>query len=191
MKSLPTFFWGAFALLLSGISPARGADNLLKNGEFEKKGSPSVPMNWEAFSSGNNQWYGGFSKDDASKGGRSVVFSNHGSELKFQGLFQSVKVKGGEQYQCFAHVKNNPDNRLAGGSRGQLSIEWIDARGKEISRLWSRAWMSHSADKWTKMVMSEVAPEKAVKANVVITLFSEGEASGGYLIDDVVFSRVK
>src|SRR5262245_35589631 len=114
------------AVTLLASTAARGADNLLKNGDFEKKASPSVPLNWEAFSSDKNQWYGIFSKEDASKGGRSVAFCNQASDLKYQGLFQSVRVKGGEQYLFTAFVKNNPENPLTGGSRGQLSIEWVD-----------------------------------------------------------------
>jgi len=178
-------------LLFVGIQ-AWGEPILIKNGNFEKRKDSSLPQDWMLFSDNKNLSFGGMGKDDASKGNSCVVFSNSKKKTSFQGLFQTLKVKSGEQIEFNIYVKNNPENPLVGGSHGQLSIEWYDAQGKEISRSWSQSWGSNlSKDKWVEYSLTDLAPSKAVKANLAITLFPEGETTGGFLADDAAAKKIK
>jgi len=177
---------------LALVPAAVNADgNLVKNGNFEKRQGP-IPLHWMSFSDDQNRWHGSLSKEDASTGSSSVVFLNAEKPLKFQGLYQSVRVRPGQQFNFTVYVANDPDHPLSGGSRGQLSIEWYDAQDKEISRDWSQAWGMHSSkEKWVQFSMGGTAPPKAARGHFVITIFSEGETSGGFLVDDAVVTKVK
>lgn len=188
-----TFFALLGALVFCSTQEGRAADpNLLKNGNFEKHMSPNLPSAWQAFSSEKNHWYGTFSHEDASTGSSSVSFLNPDKKVDHQGLFQTVRVKAGQRFEFSVYVANNPDQPLGGLSHGQLSIEWVDAQGKELDRSWSQAWGSHaSMEKWVRYAMVGTAPAKAVQGNFVITLFSEGETAGGFVIDDAVVVKIK
>jgi len=167
-------------------------DNLLKNGNFEKRQSQSLPMGWQAFSSDKNHWYGTFSREDASTGSSSVSFLNSDKKVDYQGIFQPVRVKPGQRFEFSVYVANDPDHPLSGLSHGQLSIEWFDAQGKELDRSWSQAWGTHtSQEKWVKYAMVGTAPAKAVQGNFVITFFSGGETTGGFVLDDAAVIKTK
>jgi hypothetical protein len=181
-----------FAMLACLAGSAWADDNLVKNGDFEKKQGRSLPQFWSAFSTDKNRWYGTISREDASKGSSSLVFLNTETRPEYQGIYQEVRVRPGQQFEFSVYVANNPDQPLRGSSRGQLSIEWFDAQKKEIARDWSQSWGAHvSGEKWVKFSMGGTAPPKAVQGHFVITLFSEGETSGGFLVDDVSVVKTK
>jgi hypothetical protein len=180
-----TRIFAALLLLAAAQGRAYAEDNLLKNPDFEKKRGSTLPQQWEPFSSDKNQWFGGLAKDDASKGGCSVAFINASRPVKYQGLYQTLRVKSGARYEFSAEVALNPDNPLSGFAYGQLSIEWRDAQGKEIDRSWSHSWGPNlPKGKWSRFVINEIAPPRAAKASFVITLFSQGETTGSFLVDD-------
>jgi hypothetical protein len=167
-------------------------DNQLKNGNFERR-QGQVPLYWLPFSDDQNRWHGSFSKEDASQGSSSVIFLNTEKQMKFQGLYQSLRVRPGQRFSFTIFIANDPDHPLSGGSRGQLSIEWYDAQDKEISpRDWSQGWGMHSSkEKWVQYAILGEAPPKAARGNFVITIFSERETTGGFLVDDAVVTKVK
>lgn len=166
--------------------------NLVKNGDFEKRQSRSLPQHWSAFSTDKNRWHGGFSREDASKGGSSLAFLNCETKPEYQGIYQAVRVRPGQQFEFSVYVASDPDHPLTGLSHGQLSIEWRDAQDKEIGRDWSQGWGAHvSKEKWVKYSISGTAPPKAAQGHFVITLFSKGETTGGFLADDVTVVKIK
>ncbi|OQW96498.1 MAG: hypothetical protein BWK77_04435 [Verrucomicrobia bacterium A1] len=81
---------------------------------------------------------------------------------------------------------NDPADPLVGATFGQISIEWKDSEGAEISRTFGSTWnFQLSASRWEKFVVDADAPENAVKATAVITLFSQdSKGMGSFYVDD-------
>lgn len=180
----------AVVFLCSALS-ATADDNLLKNGNFEKRRGAS-PQQWDIYSDQQNQWFGKMVKDDASKGSSSVRFSCHRSSQNYQCIAQPVRVKPGERYLFSVQAANDPLDPLRGKAHGQLSMEWRDSQGKELGRVYSQAWDAATpSNQWVQFTLDGVAPEKAALAQFVITLFSEGESAGSFLVDDAKLVRVK
>lgn len=174
------------------------AEELLSNPGFEapavEVGSPFPirPAGWVTFTSGTPDLI--FLLSTAAHSGKQVVrFVSHGVPNFYQGLYQAVPVTPGETYHFSVYVKSDFTKPLKGSVIGQLSIEWHDASGNEISRLWSSTWgASLPTKEWTKFEVVGAAPTDTAKAHFVVVEKGEGEPAAGciFLLDDASVVRV-
>ncbi|HEY8241287.1 MAG TPA: hypothetical protein VIH35_07570 [Kiritimatiellia bacterium] len=170
---------GAFALDLSS--------NLVVNAGFEAIGpSTNRAARWEPFTSGG---LAPALKTGAAKSGtNSLQLIAQGKPRSFQGVTQILDVQPGERYDMSAFVHKVSENPLKGGAYGQLVIEWLDAEGKEIERVWGPAWGKNlSRVRWEKVSIERAqAPPLAVRAVFGVHLYDgKGAASGSVLVDDI------
>ncbi len=191
LSTLTVFF--VFSAL-SGVKVLSKAApvELLSNPSFETPVVPSVgwalvrDADWQPFTGGTAElmtlWAGG-----ARTGNQVLRFVSHGIPNFYQGVFQAVPVTPGETYQFSVYVRNDSTHPLRGSVIGQLSIEWHDANGGEVGRLWSAAWdASLSATDWTRFEVTGTAPGNAAKAHCVIVEKGQGQpvANCVFLVDD-------
>ena len=185
---------------LSGVKVLSkvGPKELLSNPGFE---APPLPAggwtlirqdDWQTFTSGTTElmtlWAGA-----AHSGNQAVRFVSHGIPNFYQGLYQAVPVVHGETYRFSVYVKNDSTHPLKGSVIGQLSLEWHDADGGEMGRLWSPAWgASLSTTDWTRFEVVGAAPPNAAKAHCVIVEKGQGQpvANGVFLVDDASVVKV-
>jgi hypothetical protein len=179
---------------LSGVKvlSKAGPPELLSNPGFE---APVLPAEgwaligqagWQTFTSGAAELMT-VSAGAAHSGNQAVRFVSHGIPNFYQGLYQAVPVKPGETYHFSVYVKNDSTHPLKGSVIGQLSLEWHDANGTEVGRLWSPPWgASLSATEWTRFEVTGAAPPNSAKAHCVIVEKGQGQpvANGVFLVDD-------
>lgn len=105
-----------------------------------------------------------------------------------QGIVQHMKVVEGMQYTLCAYVREDPEANVKGTGRVELGIEWRDAQGKEVARLFhSGSSGPLSKLRWQKTCLKKVrAPKGAVEAVVgVHVLDGTAGAKGAVLVDRV------
>lgn len=87
-------------------------------------------------------------------------------------------------FTVYARASASPP--LIGGAYGQVSLEWQDANGVEISRIHGPIWADDlSPDRWTKFTVTGTAPEGASHGVAVVTFFSKQAAGfGTCYVDD-------
>jgi hypothetical protein len=103
---------------------------------------------------------------------------------KFLGMTQRVQVQGGKNLNFTVHLKNVS---LRDDSYVQLSLEWVGADGKEISRSWGPVakTLDLSSDEWRKFELTATAPDGTAAALAVVTVFPASGTDGAILVDDV------
>ena len=147
----------------------------------------TVPDDWQVFSSKLQQV--GITHTAKHAGQQSVRMTAQKAATGYQGIGLKLPVTGGTKYTFSAYVLNDKQDPLGGTGHGQLAIEWIDANGKEISRVYSQKWDSSlSKLRWEYVSLrKQEAPKSAVTANFGIHL-SEGKdgGKGSILVDDIV-----
>jgi len=173
-------------------------EELLSNSNFETPVLPAggwAPIRqagWQAFTGGTAELMT-LSAGPAHSGGQAGRFVSHAVPSFYQGIFQAVPVTPGESYQFSVYVKNDPTHPLKGSVIGQLSIEWHDANGAEVGRLWGKAWgASLPATEWTRFEVVGAAPPNAAKAHCVIVEKGQGQpvANCVFLVDDASAVKV-
>lgn len=132
----------------------------------------------------------GITDGRAKAGTQSCKLTAQEGEDAYQGIAQRFSATPGHSYTFSVFVMNCPQSSMLGDSYGQISIEWQDAGGNELTRQYGPAW-SHELpfSRWTRFVVEAQAPDLAVAGVVVITFFSRN--SGGYgtfYVDDCGFS---
>ena len=166
-------------------------EQLLLNPSFEEpgwqEGQPSqLPEEWFTFSS-DDQYRIRISRDVANEGDQSVRFTATGRANTFQGLSQTIDVREGNVYEFAVHVWLDREDERRGSLRGQLSVEWLNARGEEITRTWGPVWTDESSPGfWNEISLTGMAPHGAERGVFVITQFDTGdpERPGTFHVDD-------
>lgn len=192
--------WIGAAVLLVSLS-AWSDDNTnllptLSNGGFE---TPEIttgakvgdePAQWFFFSSDPSHKVG---LTDARKrsGMQSLLFRAQATADAYEGFAQKFAATAGQRFTFTAWVLNDPQEPVAANSYGQLSLEWKDASGVEISRTYSAGWgASSSSDRWEKFSVSDVAPTNAAVGVAVVTFFGRDSAGiGGFFVDECELLR--
>lgn len=168
-------------------------EELLSNSGFETGTPFSIrPAGWVTFTSGTPDQIG-LSTATAHSGKQAVKFVSHGVPNFYQGLYQALPVTPGETYQFSVYIKNDHAKPLKGSLIGQLSIEWHEANGNEIGRVWGTTWgVALSATEWTKYDVSGTAPPNCANAHFVVVEKGEGQPVAGcvFLVDDASVVRV-
>jgi hypothetical protein len=169
-------------------APALHADegaNLAKDPGFEEPGSgDQFLLNWVFYTSKDRNI--ALTNNPVHSGTSSVRLWTQGRKDAHLGISQEHEVIPKGKYTFRVFVMNDKDDKLGGTAVGNLSIEWFDAEGAEISRAFSKEWTSHlSKLRWQEVEVSAKAPLYATKVKFVIILrdgLKIGE--GGIYVDD-------
>ena len=190
----------AIAALIVSLSAWAGDEtnilSTLRNVGFE---SPSIitgakagdePENWFFFCSDKSRNVG---ITDARKrsGMQSLLFKAQTPTEAYEGFAQKFAVVPDDHYTFSAWVLNDPQDPLTGEAYGQVSIEWKDAKGVEISRTYSPAWSrDQSPTGWQKFSVDDYAPANAAVGIAVITFFCRDSSGvGGFFVDECELVR--
>ena len=112
-----------------------------------------------------------------------IEFRADGAEKAGSGIFQIIPCPSGKQIVFSVQVRRIEELK---NCYGQLSIEWKDSDGKELGRSWGPTWRADlAAGNPAKPEITASAPEGAVAAALVISLYEEEKASGGFRVEDV------
>jgi hypothetical protein len=184
---------GVIALSVSATAMAedQASQAALQNPGFE---SPDIsqgaeplatPESWFHFSS-TPERKAGISNDRKLSGSQSLCFKAQAQQDSFQGVAQKFSAVSGKPYSFTVHVMSDPADPLVGNAYGQLSFEWRDATGKEITRTYGPTWKFElSSTKWEKVTVDADAPSGTTEGTVVITFFAKDcQGLGTFYVDD-------
>jgi len=184
-------YWLGAVMLVTwlGVVIAQAADDAtvaLKNGSFE---SPAItagakeldkPDDWLYFSSQAQEVTGGITKEKAKVGDQSLKLKCQATVDSFLGAVQRFEIKPLYHYAFSVYVINSPTDPLVKGAFGQISLEWKDAAGREISRSWGPTWdTTLSPTKWEQFLVEGDAPESAFFCDGAITLQCKDSGGAG------------
>jgi hypothetical protein len=181
---------GVVALTFSAIAMAED-QVALQNPGFElpdiSKGAETMatPDGWFHFSS-TPERKAGITSDRKQSGSQSLCFKAQALQDSFQGVAQKFNAVSGKPYSFTVNVMNDPVDPLVGNAFGQLSFEWRDATGKEITRTYGPTWnFQLSPAKWEKFTVDADAPSGAAEGTAVITFFAKDcKGLGTFYVDD-------
>ncbi len=154
--------------------------------------SLTKPEGWLAFSSVSGRDGFRMTTEGFHAGDQALHVASQDERNSFQGLTQEIPVEEDAVYEFSLYVHNDPAEPLSGTVRGQMSIEWKNARGEEIRRQWGPEWNRRLArHEWTQFSMTQRAPRDAVTAVFGITQFNEQRSrdGGAFYLDSVSVKR--
>lgn len=179
------------AVLLAALSvvQAWGADpprNLLLNPGFEGDRDPAtdLPTGWQPFSTKlhNFRTVKGVSRE----GQQSMRLTAQQAPTSYLGLFQSLNVEPRQRLDLSAWAMEDAQDPLGGSAKLLISMEFMDANGREVGRFSSRPDGQLPRGRWTQMKVSTRAPPYSAVMKVVICLHEgEGKGRGSVFVDDV------
>jgi hypothetical protein len=184
---------GVIALAVSATAMAQdqASQSTLQNGGFE---SPNVSKSAESMATPDNcihfsstpERRAGVSDAHKRSGAQSLCFKAQTAQDSFQGIVQKFSAVSGKPYSFTVYVMSDPADPLVGTAFGQLSFEWRDATGKEITRAYGPTWdFKLSSTKWEKVTIDADAPDGATEGSAVITFFAKDCAGmGTFYVDD-------
>jgi hypothetical protein len=169
----------------------QSAQITLENGGFESpdisKGAEQLatPDNWFHFSS-TPERKAGVSDGRKRSGSQALCFKAQTPQDSFQGLATKFNAVSGKPYSFTIYAMSDPADPIVGGAFGQVSFEWRDATGKELSRTYGPTWTFElSSTKWEKITVDADAPDGATEGSAVITFFSKDcKGVGTFFVDD-------
>jgi len=168
----------------------------LTNPGFEKpkivgESMGTEPEGWFYFTSGG-QTKVGLTTAKHRNGSQAVVIEALDAADSYQGLAQKFPAEPGMRYEFTVYVINDPVKPIVGDAYGQVSIEWQDANGAEITRNWGPTWdFQLSPLKWQEVTVGAEAPEGAAVGVAVVTFFSKDAAGQGrFYLDDASLREV-
>ena len=187
---------GVLSLAVSATAMAQDqapqtAKVALQNGGFESpdisKGAEQMatPDNWFHFSS-TPEKKAGVSDARKRSGSQSVCFKAQTPQDSFQGLAQKFVAVSGKPYTFTICVMSDPADPLVSAAFGQVSFEWRDATGKEITRTYGPTWnFELSSSKWEKITVDADAPDGATEGSAVVAFFAKDcKGMGSFFVDD-------
>lgn len=152
----------------------------LLNPSFEKPSAlagVAPPDDWFVFSSTNEPRIT-VTMEVKKQGIQSCRFTAQQENDAYQGIAQRFVCTQGRTYVFSVYARASASSPLVGDAYGQISLEWQDANGVEISRIHGPVWGNDlSADRWTKFTVTGTPPEGAYYGVVVVTFFSK-QATG-------------
>lgn len=163
----------------------------IKNAGFEEpsivQGAVSgvVPDKWFYFTSTAENRVG---VTDAKKrtGSQSASFRCLTATNSYQGIAAKFLAKAGDHYALSIYAISSAEDPLVGASFGQISVEWKNDAGTEISRAHGPTWtFDLPANRWEKFTIEADAPDGTAQGTFVITFFSQdGKGQGTFYLDD-------
>lgn len=188
---------GVLAIAICGTAAAQdeaaapATPTTLQNGGFEapdiSKGAEQLatPEGWFHFSS-TPERKAGVSDARKRSGSQSLCFKAQSPQDSFQGLAYKFSANAGKPYSFTIYAMSDPADPLVGAAFGQVSFEWRDATGKEVSRTYGPTWnFELSSTKWEKITVDADAPEGATEGSAVVTFFAKDcKGMGTFFVDD-------
>lgn len=104
----------------------------------------------------------------------------------FSGACQAVPCTPGQELVFRVDVR--VAEALQNG-RGQISIEWRDARGQEVARSFGPVWGPEIGQSEQGFEMTAVAPDGTMSAGLVVTLFEDGGTKGSFEVSGATLRR--
>ena len=166
----------------------------LVNASFE---SPEVttpdnyfpPESWICFASKPGDKVGCTARTKRT-GSQSLVFKAPSAANGFEGASQEFAVTPSYHYGFTAYVIGDESDQLSAGSFGQVHIEWRDATGKEITRVYGPTWdINLSSKRWERFFVEGDAPAGAAGGLVVVMFYSKNNPGRGtFYVDDCEFT---
>ena len=182
---------GVLGLLRLAPAQTNGPVNLATNPGFEDTPDDNNPVpSWILFTTRIN----GVSlvASGQKSGTNCVSISAQRTSGQLQGLFQTLRVTGGETYSFSINVKSSREDPLGGAVYGLLVIEWKNSARKVLQIRRSTPWDSSlSTLRWQTVSLHGVrAPKDATEANFCVHLGEGGRGGHGtVLLDDVIITR--
>lgn len=182
-------FVGVSAILFLFSLAAHAVDVPLLNASFERPSAVTGevgPADWFLFASTSTPRIT-VTLQYRKQGVQSCKFVAQPELEAFQGIAQRFTPVVGKTYSFTAYVRADDKSPIAGDAYGQVSLEWQDANGVEISRVYGATWGKDLASShWSKFTVEAVAPEGAHYGVAVVTFFSKNSAGlGAFYVDDV------
>ncbi len=143
------------------------------------------PDKWFLFSSIPDKFVG--VSDTRKKAGmQSLKLKAQAPTNAYEGIAQKFPAKAGKHYTFVIYAMSDLSNPLVGGSYGQISLEWHDDTGKEISRTHGPTWnFELPGSSWSKFLVEADAPENVAEGVAVVTFFGQDcNGQGAFYIDD-------
>ncbi len=112
--------------------------------------------------------------------------TGQGPTNSYVGVYQTRPVEPAKSYRAVLRKQVIQ----SGGGRGQWSLEWKDAGGGEIRRVWGPDWsLAGVEDRPQALVVTGTAPPQAATAHLVVTFFPEPTpaTNGVFVIFDVTW----
>jgi hypothetical protein len=188
-----TLLTGVLSLAVSVAAMAQDQtpQATLQNAGFE---SPDIstgaeqmaaPESWFHFSS-TPETKAGVSDARKRSGSQALCFKAQTPQNSFEGLVQKFSAVSGKPYSFTVYVMSDPADPLVGAAEGQVSFEWHDATGKEITRTYGPTWnFELSSTKWEKITVDADAPDGATEGSAVITFLAKDcKGLGTFYVDD-------
>ncbi len=158
--------------LIAGVNA--GAQNLLKNGDFEL--SPpdgnEVSIGWET------GWYppqaGSITTSTAAMAGKCglYMYTALSDDLAFSRPFQEIRCSPGTRYKASAYLRTPEGKGWIPGSVVYISLDFKSAAGVTITSVKSEKLSTKNTD-WKLFSIDAVAPEKASLVRYTINLESK------------------
>ncbi len=182
--------WATTALAAPDTTPR------LENPGFENPtvtaDSPgTLPEKWFYFSSTTNSTAGLTTRKKRS-GTQSMFFKSQSVTDAYHGIAQKFPVTPGIRYEFTVYACNDATDPITGDAYGQVSIEWQDSAGTELSRTHGPTWnFELSPLRWQSFMVGDTAPEGAAVGVAVVTFFSRNSnGAGRFYIDDLKISAI-
>lgn len=162
----------------------------MANGGFESpdimKGAAqgTTPDNWFVFASVGTPSVG-VTDSRRRDGSQSLKFQAPQSTNAFAGIAQSFDAIGENHYVFSIYVMSDPTDPLVGSSFGQVSIEWKNSSGAEISRTYGPTWnFELPSTRWERFLVEADAPADAVSGVAVVTFLTQDvNGRGTFFVD--------
>jgi hypothetical protein len=168
------------------VSAVPPAGNLLINADFDEADG-NAPRNWEYFTNLKPA----LSMTNVMNT-QCIQLQSQEKPGAFQGIIQRVAVQSGEKYAVSASIKNSREQPLGGSAFGQIVVEWMDEKNREVGRTWSdQCGSSVSKIRWDQVVISKVAaPKEAVAARIGFHLYDgDRGGKGALLVDNIALTQ--
>lgn len=179
-----------FAALLCNAAGAWAAD-LVTDGGFEKDvvgmSGPDTEV-WGRFASVDPMGLK-IVQDPGKRANQVLRIAAREEPGAYQGIFQKVPVKGGENYLVTVQILDDSATPLSPGSTGLLSVEWKDDEGNEVGREDGKPWTGGlSGTDWETVTFETRAPASATQAHFVILQRNPENGAaipgGAFLVDN-------
>lgn len=143
------------------------------------------PGMWYYFAS-EEEFTSGITDAKKKSGLQGLRFKAQKTPNTYHGFAQKIRVTPGRHYAFSVYVMLDPSDLIAGGGYGQISLEWKNADGTEVSRVHGPAWASDlGTGRWEKFLVEGDAPAGAASVAVVVAFYAQSAAgSGSFFVDD-------
>jgi len=119
------------------------------------------------------------------------MFGNFTGAPNSSSMHQEVTVAEGQTWRATSWWRNWSQDRMAGGNRALLRLEWRDDAGQVVGAVEQTALDAASpTDVHREIALSATAPAGATRLRLALVFTQPAMAVGAAFVDDVVLDRV-